>query len=203
MPCPLRIGLTGGIGSGKSEVAGRFARLGAAVIDTDVIARELVEPGQPALSEIADSFGPDLLDAQGRLDRSKLRQCVFADPARRRRLEAILHPRIRERALRLAEQSNAPYCILVIPLLVETRDDYGLQRVLLVDCPEHLQRQRVRERDRLSDTEIDAILSAQASRAERQAVADDIVVNDKHLQELEHQVAALHRRYLQLARQNR
>jgi dephospho-CoA kinase len=203
VPCPLRIGLTGGIGSGKSEVARRFERLGAAIIDTDVIARELVEPGQPALQQIVDHFGPDLLDTDGRLIRDKLRQRVFADPASRRRLEAILHPLIRERALRLAAQSDAPYCMLVIPLLVETGDDYDLQRVLLVDCAEDIQRQRVRERDRLSDAEIDAILAAQASRAERQAIADDIVVNDQQLQQLEEQVTALHRRYLRLAQATR
>lgn len=199
MACPLRIGLTGGIGSGKSEVARRFARLGAAVIDTDVIARELVEPGQPALQQIIDKFGTDLLDADGRLIRDKLRQRVFADPASRRQLEAILHPLIRQHTLQLAAQSDAPYCILVIPLLVETGDDYDLHRVLLVDCPEHIQRQRVRERDHLPEAEIDAVLAAQASRAARRAIADDIVVNDRQLQCLEEQVNALHRRYLQLA----
>lgn len=202
MPCRLRIGLTGGIGSGKTEAARQFARLGAAVIDTDLIARELVEPGQPALTEIIDSLGTDLLDAQGRLDRGKLRRRIFADPVRRQQLEAILHPRIRERALELAAQSDTPYCILVVPLLIESGDDYGIQRILLIDCPEDIQRRRVRERDRMSDAEINAILAAQASRAQRQAVADDIVVNDKQLQALEDRIASLHRRYLQLAARN-
>jgi dephospho-CoA kinase len=201
MGCRLRIGLTGGIGSGKSEVAHRFARLGAAIIDTDVIARELVEPGQPALKQIVDTFGSDLLDASGQLIRDKLRQRVFADPAGRHRLEAILHPLIRERTLRLATQSDAPYCILVIPLLVETNEDYELKRVLLVDCPEAVQRQRVRERDHLSDSEIDAIMAAQASRAERLAIADDVVVNNQQLPQLDQQVLQLHRGYLRLAKQ--
>jgi dephospho-CoA kinase len=201
MPCTLRVGLTGGIGSGKSEAARQFARLGATVIDTDLLARELVEPGQPALAEIVDSFGPDMLTSEGALDRTRLRQHVFADPARRRQLEGILHPRIRARALQLADQADTPYCILVIPLLVETSADYRLQRVLLIDCPEDIQRQRIRTRDRLPENEIDTILAAQASRAQRQTVADDIVVNDKQLPQLRAEIERLHRQYLQLASQ--
>ncbi len=201
MPSALRVGLTGGIGSGKSEAARQFAELGATVIDTDLIARELVEPGQPALAEIVDSFGPGVLTSDGTLDRTRLRQQVFADPARRERLEAILHPRIRARALQLAEQAATPYCVLVIPLLVETGADYGLQRILLIDCPEDVQRHRIRTRDRLPENEIDAILAAQASRAQRQAVADDIVVNDKQLPQLRAEIERLHRHYLQLASQ--
>jgi dephospho-CoA kinase len=201
MPCTLRVGLTGGIGSGKSEAARQFARLGATVIDTDLLARELVEPGQPALAEIVDSFGPDMLTSEGALDRTRLRQHVFADPARRRQLEGILHPRIRARALQLADQADTPYCILVIPLLVETSADYRLQRVLLIDCPEDIQRQRIRTRDRLAERDIDAILAAQANRAQRQAVADDIVVNDKQLPQLQAAIERLHHRYLRLASQ--
>jgi dephospho-CoA kinase len=201
MPCTLRVGLTGGIGSGKSEAARQFARLGATVIDTDVIARELVEPGQPALTEIVESFGPGVLSSEGKLDRARLRQQVFADPAQRRRLEAILHPRIRERALQLADQAATSYCIVVIPLLVETGADYRLQRILLIDCPENLQRQRLRARDRLAEREIDAILATQASRAQRLAAADDIVVNDKQLADLYTEIERLHRQYSQLARQ--
>lgn len=201
MPCALRVGLTGGIGSGKSEAARQFARLGATVIDTDLLAHELVEPGQPALAEIAVSFGADALASDGRLDRTWLRQQVFADPARRRQLEAILHPRIRARALQLADQADAPYCILVIPLLVETGADYGLQRILLIDCPEDLQRQRIQTRDHLSENDIDTVLAAQASRVQRQSVADDIVVNDKQLPQLHAEIEKLHHRYLQLASQ--
>ena len=199
MPCPLRIGLTGGIGSGKSEVARQFAGLGAAVIDTDLIARQLVEPGQPALAKIAATFGSGVIDTAGRLDRGLLRQLVFSDPERRRQLEAILHPRIRAQALQEAELTDAPYCLLVIPLLVETGADYGLDRVLLVDCPVDLQRRRIRARDAMTDAEIDTVLAAQASRTARQAIADDIVVNDADLQSLTVAVERLHRQYLALA----
>jgi dephospho-CoA kinase len=196
MACRLRIGLTGGIGSGKSEVARQFAALGAAVIDTDLIARQLVEPGQPALSEIAAVFGGEVIETSGRLDRDRLRRLIFADPARRKQLEDILHPRIRSRALQEADRTDAPYCLLVIPLLVETAADYHLDRILLVDCPEALQRQRIRARDALSDAEIDDVLAAQASRAARQAVADDIILNDNDLPSLTVAVERLHRHYL-------
>jgi dephospho-CoA kinase len=199
MACRLRIGLTGGIGSGKSEVARQFTALGAGVIDTDIIARQLVEPGQPALTEIAAVFGREVLETSGRLDRDRLRRLVFADPARRKQLEDILHPRIRAQALQEADRTDAPYCLLVIPLLVETAADYQLDRILLVDCPEALQRQRIRARDALSDAEIDAILAAQANRAARQAVADDIILNDSDLQSLTVAVERLHRRYLALS----
>jgi len=197
MACALRVGLTGGIGSGKSTAAREFARLGATVIDTDVIARELVEPGQPALKAIVDQFGADLLDASGGLDRSLLRQRVFADPARRRQLEAILHPPIRDRALQLADQAETPYCILVIPLLVESGDDYPLDRILLIDCPEKLQRQRARQRDGVSAAEFDAVLAAQASRQQRLARADDIIINDSELEHLATEVKRLHQNYLE------
>jgi dephospho-CoA kinase len=199
MPCPLRIGLTGGIGSGKSEAARQFAQLGAAVIDTDLIARQLVEPGQAALAEIVDVFGAGILDADGRLNRDRLRRQVFADPSRRRQLEGILHPRIRARALLEAEQAQALYCLLVIPLLAETGNDYRLDRVLLIDCPENLQRQRARARDALSEADLDAILAAQGSRAARQAIADDIILNDADLQALTVAVKRLHQQYEALA----
>lgn len=199
MACALRVGLTGGIGSGKSEAAREFARLGATVIDTDVIARELVEPGQAALAEIVERFGADLLDASGRLDRARLRQRVFADPARRRQLEAILHPKIRAHALALADRADTPYCILVIPLLVESGDDYRLDRVLLIDCPEDLQRQRTRLRDDMPEPELDAILAAQASRRQRLGVADDVVMNDAGLDRLTAEIARLDQRYKALA----
>ena len=136
MSRPLRVGLTGGIGSGKSEVSRLFAERGIAIIDTDVIARELVEPGQPALQEIVTTFGSDVLDAGRRLNREQLRSLVFAAPKKRRQLEAILHPRIRERALTLADRAESPYCLIVIPLLVETGNDYSLDRILVVDTPE-------------------------------------------------------------------
>ena len=199
----LRIGLTGGIGSGKSEASHEFSRLGATVIDTDLIARELVEPGQAALSEISAVFGVDIIDENGRLDRTRLRQAVFNNPEQRKMLEAILHPRIRERAIALADGAETPYCILVIPLLVETARDYPLDRILVIDTPTELQYQRVTVRDSVSRDDIDAILATQASRAERLELADDVVVNDSDLGHLHKEIRRLHQLYLQLAGQHR
>ena len=198
MPHLLRIGLTGGIGSGKSEASRHFARLGATLIDTDLIARELVEPGQPALSEIIETFGNDILDADGHLNRLRLRDRVFADSAQRTRLEAILHPPIRERAIALSEQATGPYCILVIPLLAETGADYPLDRVLVIDTPGKLQRERIATRDGLSQEKIEAILASQASRAQRLTIADDIVVNDSSPEHLHSEIEHLHQLYSEL-----
>jgi dephospho-CoA kinase len=194
------IGLTGGIGSGKTEASREFSRLGASVIDTDLIARELVEPGQAALSEISATFGEQLIDESGRLDRSQLRRAVFSNPEQRKKLESILHPHIRERAITLAEQAHTPYCVLVIPLLVESALDFPLDRVLVIDAPRELQIQRVAARDAVTATEIDAILTTQASREKRLAVADDVVVNDSDLEQLHNEIERLHHFYLRLAR---
>ncbi|HXH04590.1 MAG TPA: dephospho-CoA kinase [Candidatus Competibacteraceae bacterium] len=198
----LVVGLTGGIGSGKSAVSDAFARLGVPVIDTDVLARELVEPGQPALGEIAATFGADCLGADGRLDRRRLRERVFADDQARRRLEAILHPRIRQavqqRLVRLV-QLQTPYCLLVIPLLVESGMTDLVQRVLVVDVPEELQVARVMQRDRVSAEQARAVLAAQAERAQRLAAADDVLDNSGSRAALEDAVRRLHQRYLQLA----
>lgn len=195
----LCIGLTGGIGSGKTAASREFCRLGATIVDTDLIARELVEPGQAALSEISAAFGEQLIDATGRLDRSQLRQAVFGDPGQRKKLENILHPRIRERAVSLANQAETPYCILVIPLLVESARDYPLDRILVIDTPRDLQYQRVAARDAISTGEIDAILATQASRQERLDIADDVIVNDSDLEHLHNEIRRLHQFYLQLA----
>lgn len=200
MGCRLRIGLTGGIGSGKSEAARCFSRLGVPVIDTDLVARELVQPGEPALAEIVAAFGPGILDHSGALDRGRLRKQVFADSRQRQKLEQILHPRIRERALQQAQRTDAPYCVLVIPLLLESGGDYRLDRILLIDAPTELQRRRAARRDGLSPREIDAVITAQASRAQRLAAADDVIVNDGRLEDLCHEVERLHHRYLELAR---
>jgi dephospho-CoA kinase len=199
MGCPLRIGLTGGIGSGKSEVSRLFAELGAAVIDTDIISRELVEPGQPALQEIVNTFGAGVLDTEGRLDRDKLRQQIFADPEKRRQLETILHPRIRARALELSDTANAPYCLLVIPLLVESGNNYPLDRVLVVDTPVECQIERVSARDGLPPEQIKSILESQSSREQRNAIADDVIINDKGMNELHEAVKRLDQQYRQLA----
>src|SRR5690606_20981910 len=166
----LTIGLTGGIASGKSTVAELFAALGVPVIDTDVIAREVVEPGEPGLAAIRDAFGAEVLTPDGRLDRRRLREIVFADAAKRRRLESILHPLIRERTLaRLAAVRNAPYAIVVVPLLVET--DFGklVDRVLVVDVPVDAQLERLASRDGIDRAAAEAMVAAQASRETRLA----------------------------------
>ena len=195
----LKIGLTGGIGSGKSAAGDVFAALGAAVIDTDLLSRELVEPGQPALAEIVAEFGTAMLDPDGRLDRARLRERVFADSAARKRLEGILHPRIRQEMLRRAEDTGAAYVVFVIPLLFETGQQALVDRVLLIDVPEATQRRRVAERDGLDSTQIDAVLAAQTDRRTRLGLADDVISNDGSLDELHSAVHAMHRRYLQMA----
>ncbi len=196
----LVVGLTGGIGSGKSTVAARFAAHGTPILDADTIARALVEPGQPALDEIVAAFGTGVIDAGGALDRAGLRRRILADPGQRRRLEAILHPRIRADIHRRLAGLDAPYCLLAIPLLVETgREHYPVQRILVVDCPEALQRSRLRARKGWTEAEIDAMIAAQATREQRLMAADDVIVNDAGLDSLEGQVDALHRRYLALS----
>lgn len=196
----LRIGLTGGIASGKSTVAALFVELGAGLVDTDVLARELVEPGSPALAEIREAFGTAVIDTEGRLDRPRMRALVFADPALRRTLERIMHPAIRRRALELAAASTAPYVMIAVPLLVETGFAEHVDRVLVVDCPEALQIERLVKRDGLATAEAQAMLAAQATRSERLAAADDLVDNAGSLESTREQVRALHARYLELAR---
>ena len=195
----LVIGLTGGLASGKSTVAERFAARGVPIIDTDVIARELVEPGQPALEKIRAAFGPDVLTAGGRLDRAWLKQLVFADTAQRLRLEAILHPLIHQNVVSRLSALQSAYCLIVVPLLVESAQTYPLDRVLLVDVPEALQRQRAAARDGLNPELISAILASQASRAQHLAVADDVIVNDADLAHLDAEVARLDAFYKALA----
>lgn len=194
------VGLTGGIGSGKSTVADCFAAHGVPVIDTDVLARDLTAPGGAALEAIRAAFGETVMRADGGLDRAALRRRVFADAADRHRLEAILHPRIRRAVEQARSALTAPYALIVIPLLVETggyRD--LLNRVLVVDCPEELQMARVMARSGLAHDEAAAILAAQAGRAERLAAADDVIVNTASPEALRSQVAALHRHYQALA----
>lgn len=195
----LVIGLTGGIGSGKTAVSDRFVRLGVPVIDTDLLARELVEPGQPALAEIMAVFGPACMDDEGRLHRSRLRERVFADPTGRRRLEAILHPRIRTLARERIAHLTAPYCLLVIPLLAETGMTDLVDRVLVVDAPEATQIRRVMARDGIDEIQARRILVAQADRSQRLALANEIVENAGDLAALDHQIAELHQHYLTLA----
>ena len=196
---PFRVALTGGIASGKSTVADLFAALGVPVIDTDVIAREVVEPGRPALAQVAEAFGPHVLDAEGRLDRKRMREHIFADPGARRRLEAILHPAIRAEMERQSQAAVGPYQVLVIPLLAEGGRRDHVDRVLLVDVPEELQIQRVMWRDGVSHDEAQATLNAQATRAQRLAMADDVLRNTGRVDDLREQVAKLHQQFLRLA----
>jgi dephospho-CoA kinase len=196
----LVVGLTGGIASGKSTVASLFADLGIEIIDADIIARELVAPGKPALAAIVAHFGESLLTADGHLNRRALREKVFHNPKQRLWLENLLHPPIREELNARATQAKGPYCILAIPLLTDRKHYPLIKRVLLVDAPEHLQLQRVQQRDQISLVQAKAILTAQSSRETRLALADDIIVNDGDLSQLSTQVQAYHQRYSQYGR---
>lgn len=195
----LRIALTGGIASGKSTVAELFARQGIPIIDADVIARQVVEPGQPALLQVVTELGEEVLGPDGRLDRRRLRERIFADPSVRRRLEAILHPAIRTAMDRQSASAGGPYQMLVIPLLTEGggRGDRA-DRVLVVDVPESVQVERLMQRDRVGREQALAALQAQASRTQRLAIADDVIFNADGPAELEPQVLALHAKYLGL-----
>ncbi|SDD08143.1 dephospho-CoA kinase [Aquimonas voraii] len=196
---PHIVAVTGGIASGKSAVTARFEQLGVPVIDADLIARELVEPGEAALAEIVQRFGAVVLDADGRLDRRQLRQRIFSDAGARRDLEAILHPRIRERMHERALAADAPYVVLAIPLLTASSRYPFIDRVLVVDVPESVQIERLTRRDGVDDADARAALAAQIRRSERLALADDVVDNSGSLEALSTAVDALHARYLELA----
>jgi len=196
----LIIGLTGGIGSGKSTAAEIFAELGVPVIDTDIIAHELTRPGQPAVEEIAARLGRDVLSDNGDLDRDRLRRIVFQDPQKRLQLEQILHPRILDEVDRRIHQLNAPYCIVVIPLLFEKNLQERVDRTLVIDCPESLQRERVLQRPEMDPTQVDAILRSQLTREARRERADDIVTNTTDLDTLRQQILGLHAQYSALNR---
>ena len=196
---PMRIGLTGGIASGKSAAARVFASLGVPVIDTDEIAREVVEPGTPGLGLVIGEFGREVLDAAGRLNRKQLRSLVFADPAARHRLEKILHPLIRDAMNARSAQAGGLYQVLVIPLLVEGDLRSSVDRVLVIDCPEDLQIRRLLQRDQGEEAEARAMLRAQTRREQRLAAADDVIVNDSDLAALERNVRELDVRYRSLA----
>ncbi len=195
---PLRIGLTGGIASGKSTVADLFAELGVAVIDTDLIAREVVAPGQPALDDIERHFGDSVIGDDGALDRAAMRQLIFSDIEARRQLEAIVHPRIRQETIRRANAAAGDYQLIVVPLLVESSLKSFVDRILVVDCDKDTQIRRLLARDAESEEQAHLMLAAQASRAERLAIADDVINNDGNLAETKRQVEALHKSYSDL-----
>jgi dephospho-CoA kinase len=195
----LVIGLTGGIGSGKSTAARIFEELGVPVFDTDKIARELVNQGQPALQEIRSTFGDAVFQPDGYLNRAELKRLIFENDLARTKLEAILHPRIREQLLHDIRHSNAPYCVAVIPLLVEHHWQTLVDRVLVIDVPETMQLERARKRDMLSDNMILSIIKSQVDRKTRLAAADDIVNNEKGTDDMRQQILVLHQRYTLLA----
>ena len=196
------VAITGGIGSGKTTVANQFATLGIEVVDADLIAREVVEPGTPALTAIASHFGPGILDEQGRLDRRALRERIFSDPAAKSWLNALLHPIIRSEMLRQCAAANSPYCLLVVPLLVENRLTELADRVLVIDVDEATQIERTCRRDGVNLEQAQAILASQASRSERLAMADDVLDNQSGTTEtIRERILALHETYLAFASQ--
>lgn len=196
----LVVALTGGIGSGKTTACRLFETLGTPIIDADLIARSLVEPGEPALDEITQQFGSSVLTTKGTLDRKRVRQLIFSDREKRHLLESILHPRIRREMVRRIAELTTPYCIVAIPLLVESGQMEIADRVLVIDTTESEQLQRVIERDEQTEEAVAAIISSQASRAARLALADDIIDNSGDIGHLQAQVESYHQKYLSIAK---
>ena len=200
MAARFAVGLTGGIGCGKSTVADLFAARGAALVDTDVIAHQLTAPGGAAMPALLQAFAPDYAPADGAMDRARMRDLVFAEPNARTRLEAILHPLIRVATATAALAATGPYLIYVVPLLVESGNwRTRVQRILAIDCRESTQIARVMARNGLPEAQVQAIMAAQASRQQRLAAADDVIDNDAGLDALTPQVERLHQFYLSLA----
>ena len=198
------IGLTGGIGSGKSTIAEHFTALGIPCIDADQTARDVVQPGEPALAAIAQHFGQDVIQTDGTLDRRRLREKIFADPAARAWLNNLLHPLIRQRMVQQCQQAQGPYCILMVPLLFENHLQSLVQRTLVVDVDEATQIRRTMRRDNTTEEQVKAIIAAQCPRQQRLALADDVIQNGDDVTATQRQQAvyALHQTYLQLAAQH-
>lgn len=196
----LVIGLTGGIGSGKTAASDYFASLGITIVDADLASRSVVQPGQPALKKIAEQFGDNMINTDGNLNRSALRELVFADKQALKALEAITHPAIRTELLDQLEQSQSPYTILVSPLLLETNQHQLTDRVLLIDAEEQAQLDRTVQRDKVPSTQVEAIMAAQMPRTARLSKANDIALNDGDLAALHAKLDTLHQTYLELAR---
>lgn len=199
----LRIGLTGGIGSGKTAVSDMFRSLGVPVFDADVIAREIVEPGTPAYNQVIDLFGEKVVSDDGSLKRDLIRDIVFRDAELKRRLEEIIHPRVQKEMENRVKSCDYPYCILSIPLLFETNADDRVDRVLVIDAEEQLQLDRILKRDNLSVEQAHAIMSSQADRHSRLKAADDIIDNNGSPEATRKQVEEMHEKYLELSSQTR
>ena len=194
------VGLTGGIGSGKTAVSDRFAALGIKIVDADIASRVVVEHGKPALAQIAEHFGADILQTDGTLDRASLREKIFATPSKRHWLEQLLHPLINEYVFAELDNAESDYAMLTNPLLFETGHYKRCKRILVVDVPVELQVQRTVQRDSNSESQVRAIIAAQISREDRLAKADDVIVNDKDLVHLDSEVERLHTKYLALVK---
>ena len=194
----LIIGLTGGIGSGKSVASDKFASLGITVVDADVASRTVVEPGMPALKEIESHFGSEIITGDGQLDRTKLRELIASDAEERKWLESVLHPRIGEQIAKEIAESTSPYTLFVAPLLLETNSQEMCTRVVVVDVPKEVQVERTAERDEVSTDQVEQMVSAQMERQKRLEKADDVLVNTGTIEELEKKVEELHEKYLQM-----
>ena len=195
----LIIGLTGGIGSGKSVASDKFASLGITVVDADVASRTVVEPGMPALKEIESHSGSEIIAGDGQLDRTKLREIIASDAEERKRLESVLHPRIGEQIAKEISESTSPYTLFVAPLLLETNSQEMCSRVVVVDVPKEVQVERTAERDEVSTDQVEQMVSAQMEREKRLGKADDVLLNTGTIEELEKKVEELHEKYLQMA----
>jgi dephospho-CoA kinase len=199
----LVVGLTGGIGSGKTTVANMFAEHGVPIIDADMVARQVTTPDQPAFASIVKHFGPDIVLTNGSLDRNQLRHLIFHDPKQRLWLEKLLHPQIREEMQKQILQMSVTYCIAVIPLLLEVEFYSFINRILVVDAPESDQIKRVMQRDSSSKADVEAILKSQATRKDRRAKAHDVITNDGVVADLARQVEKLHGMYLKMGATNK
>ena len=202
MSSVFRVALTGGIGSGKTTVANKFEQLGVPVIDSDIIAREIVEPGQSCLNKIIQHFGDELLTKEKVLNREKLRNIIFNDDKAKEKLEEILHPSIYEEIDKKISKIDYPYCLVVIPLLIETNAMGYFNRILIVDTAETMQIHRAQQRDNASEENIEKIIKSQVSREQRLKHADDIIENNLSIEELNNSVVELHKKYINLAGYN-
>jgi len=195
----LIIGLTGGIGSGKSVASDKFKSLGVAVVDADVASRTVVEPGKPALKEIQDHFGSGIITTEGKLDRNKLREIIATDAEERKWLESVLHPKIGEQITKEISESTSVYTLFVAPLLLETNSQEMCSRVVVVDVPKDVQIQRTAKRDKVSPNQVEQMVAAQMKREKRLEKADDVLLNSGTIEDLEKQVEELHKKYIQMA----